>query len=121
MVRLNQMSVPPMPPPIVPRKLQRDGDALVIEWSDGATHRLRWGRLRELCPCAVCCARRAEASKAPAVLPVLRPEEAQPVEPISVKPVGNYAYAIAFNDGHSSGIYTFEYLHRLGSEGAKGR
>ena len=110
-----------MPPPIVPRKLQRDGDALVIEWSDGATHRLRWSTLREQCPCAVCCTRRAGASSSPAVLPILRPEEARPVEPTSVRPVGNYAYAITFNDGHGSGIYTFEYLHRLGSEAAECR
>ncbi len=33
-----------------------------------------------------------------------------------VKPVGNYAARIAFDDGHDTGIFTWTYLHRLGSE-----
>jgi DUF971 family protein len=31
-------------------------------------------------------------------------------------PVGNYAVRILFDDGHSTGIYTWSYLHRLGRE-----
>jgi DUF971 family protein len=31
-----------------------------------------------------------------------------------MKPIGNYAYAIQFSDGHDTGIYTFELLRRLG-------
>jgi DUF971 family protein len=31
-----------------------------------------------------------------------------------MKPVGNYAYTIAFSDGHDTGIYTFELLRELG-------
>jgi DUF971 family protein len=27
--------------------------------------------------------------------------------------VGQYAYGIAFSDGHSSGIYTLDYLREL--------
>jgi DUF971 family protein len=34
-------------------------------------------------------------------------------------PVGNYAYAIAFSDGHDTGIYTIEYLRELGSPAQK--
>ena len=33
-----------------------------------------------------------------------------------VEPVGNYAYAIHFSDGHNSGIYTLDLLRRLGDE-----
>ena len=33
-----------------------------------------------------------------------------------MKPVGNYAYCIAFSDGHDTGIYTFEQLRELGHE-----
>lgn len=29
--------------------------------------------------------------------------------------VGNYALGIAWADGHSSGIYSFEYLYELGA------
>jgi DUF971 family protein len=31
-----------------------------------------------------------------------------------MKPVGQYAYSVEFSDGHSSGIYTLEYLRELG-------
>ena len=33
-----------------------------------------------------------------------------------VEPVGNYAIKPIFDDGHASGIYTWAYLHKLGSE-----
>jgi len=31
-----------------------------------------------------------------------------------MRPAGNYAYTIAFSDGHSSGIYSLELLRQLG-------
>lgn len=33
-----------------------------------------------------------------------------------VEPVGNYAVRIVFDDGHSTGIYAWPYLYRLGRE-----
>lgn len=33
-----------------------------------------------------------------------------------LRPVGNYAIAITFSDGHNSGIYTWDLLYKLGSE-----
>ncbi|MBC6414401.1 MAG: DUF971 domain-containing protein [Chromatiales bacterium] len=32
----------------------------------------------------------------------------------SLEPVGNYAIKIIFDDGHSSGIYSWDYLYDLG-------
>jgi DUF971 family protein len=32
----------------------------------------------------------------------------------SVEPVGNYAVRLVFDDGHDSGLYTWDYLHELG-------
>jgi DUF971 family protein len=34
----------------------------------------------------------------------------------AVEPVGNYAVALRFTDGHSTGLYTWGYLHQLGRE-----
>ncbi len=48
------------------------------------------------------------------VLPVLSMAEAQPLRIDGMRPVGNYAYNIAFSDGHDSGIFTFDYLRELG-------
>ena len=31
-----------------------------------------------------------------------------------IEGVGNYAIRISFNDGHNTGIYSWEYLHEIG-------
>jgi len=33
-----------------------------------------------------------------------------------IRPVGNYAIALTFSDGHNSGIYSWDLLYKLGSE-----
>ena len=33
---------------------------------------------------------------------------------VDIEPAGNYALKLVFNDGHDSGLYTWEYLHELG-------
>ena len=35
---------------------------------------------------------------------------------VGVDPIGHYAIRIHFTDGHSSGIFTWAYLHRLARE-----
>lgn len=37
----------------------------------------------------------------------------------AVEPQGNYAIRLVFDDGHSSGIYSWDYLHQLGSHQAE--
>lgn len=32
------------------------------------------------------------------------------------EPVGNYAVRIVFDDGHDTGLFTWDYLHRLGRD-----
>lgn len=99
---------------VYPVHLQVEGDdRLMIEWSDGVRHVLTWATLRANCPCAGC---RAERDKPAPLLPVIRAEEAQPARPRSMEPVGRYGYQIAWTDGHSSGIFTFEHLRALGSK-----
>jgi DUF971 family protein len=34
----------------------------------------------------------------------------------AVEPVGNYAIKLVFDDGHDTGLYTWGYLHELGSQ-----
>jgi len=34
----------------------------------------------------------------------------------AVEPIGQYAVRLVFDDGHSTGLYTWKYLHQLGSE-----
>jgi len=39
----------------------------------------------------------------------------QDVIVLGMEPVGSYAMQIAFDDGHDSGLYTWEFLRHLGS------
>lgn len=38
------------------------------------------------------------------------------VEVVTLEPVGNYAVQPIFSDGHSTGIYSWDYLYFLGSQ-----
>jgi len=38
---------------------------------------------------------------------------------VAVEQVGNYAVRIRFDDGHDTGIYTWRYLHELGTRQEK--
>jgi DUF971 family protein len=102
---------------LLPSSIARETDAaIVIEWNDGARLRYFASKLRKQCPCATCREKHAGAEKAAAsrALPVLSLAEAQPLTIRQMRPVGNYAYNIAFSDGHDSGIFTFDLLRELG-------
>ncbi len=38
------------------------------------------------------------------------------VEVVALEPIGNYAVQPTFSDGHSTGIYSWDYLYLLGSQ-----
>ena len=38
------------------------------------------------------------------------------VKILALEPVGNYAVRILFDDGHDTGLYSWDYLHELGRE-----
>ncbi len=104
---------------VVPTSLQRDGEAaLIIGWSDGTSRRYAAADLRKHCPCATCREKRDAGADIgagkPKMLPVLSLQEARPLRVEHMRPVGNYAYNIAFSDGHDSGIFTFGQLLDLG-------
>jgi DUF971 family protein len=105
---------------LAPTSLKADTESLHITWSDGVTHRLPWRFLRERCPCAKCRAKEDEPPPPAGALPVLTPQEARPLRVHGMKPVGNYAYGIHFSDGHTTGIYSLDYLRELGEEAARG-
>jgi len=76
------------------------GEELAIRWKDGLETYIRLEDLRRHCPCAVCA---GEYGGSPTLVPdsfVLK----------SCAPVGGYALQPVWADGHSSGIYSYEYL-----------
>jgi DUF971 family protein len=97
---------------------RREGDRLLIAWSDGQRRLYRPAELRKACPCATCREKRAaeETDKMKSLLKVISPEEARPLTIAGMEPVGNYAYKVLFSDGHDTGIFTFEALRGLGEE-----
>jgi DUF971 family protein len=91
-------------------------DKLLIEWSDGERRVCTIRELRAACPCATCREKRSHPPQPAASrsLPVLSAAELQPLRIVKMQPLGNYAYTVAFSDGHDTGIYTFELLRELG-------
>ena len=103
--------------PTHPSKLSLAADGtLRIEWSDAVTRRYTVKELRDECPCATCREKRALPPPPATSLTVLSAAEAKPLALVSMKPVGHYAYAIEFSDGHDTGIFTFDLLRELGSD-----
>ncbi|MCO8121743.1 DUF971 domain-containing protein [Stieleria sp. TO1_6] len=104
---------------VLPESISRDGDStIVISWTDGRQTRCTASQLRAICPCATCREKKraklddAGAGK-PIGLPVLKAAEAQPLTITAMRPVGSYAYNIAFSDGHSSGLFQLSTLYDL--------
>ena len=99
--------------------LRGDAAALSLEWADGTVHRVTWRELRDRCPCATCAQVPVEkpvAASGFGLLPVLTFAETQPLKVLGMRPLGNYAYAIQFSDGHNTGIYSLDFLRSLGQE-----
>ncbi|HEX3985706.1 MAG TPA: DUF971 domain-containing protein [Acidobacteriaceae bacterium] len=98
------------------RVQQTSGEGLEILWKDG--HRSHWSFawLRNACPCATCHeereARGREPGEAKPKPATLLPMYQEPTRPVSSAPVGNYGISFQWNDGHGSGIYSWDYLRR---------
>lgn len=97
----------------IPTAIDREENGDIrITWDDGLETRWRPTDLRKLCPCATCREKKRQpaAPSAPRMLPVISAAEAKPLRIESMRPVGNYAYNLAFSDGHQSGIFSFALL-----------
>jgi DUF971 family protein len=95
----------------MPTALNREGDdRLVIHWNDGHRSVYSWRHLRDNCPCAGC---REERQKPADPFRILKTSELAPLKPVSLTPVGHYAYKITWSDGHDSGIFTLENLREM--------
>jgi DUF971 family protein len=79
---------------------------LIVKWKDGSTSEMPWGKLREACPCAECANLHGEADP-------LRLKLAPNTNLLGVDYVGNYAIQPRWGDGHSAGLYTWNYLREL--------
>jgi DUF971 family protein len=89
-------------------RLKKAEKRLEIDFDDGTTVRLPAEYLRVESPSA-------EVQGHGPAQKQLVPGKAQ-VGIAGLEPVGNYAVRILFDDGHSTGIYSWSYLRTLGAE-----
>ena len=85
-----------------------------IDWRDGHYSDYSLAYLRDECPCATCTgAHGTEPLKSNYSKPELFPMFKPALRMDSVEAVGNYAIRIFWNDGHSTGIYSFDHLRKI--------
>ena len=103
-----------------PAKIRVDktgGPGVPIDWRAG--HQSHWSFrwLRDACPCATCLEERGGQGRAagePKSRPAtLLPLYQAPIRPDDVEAIGRYALKFKWNDGHESGIYSWDYLRNV--------
>lgn len=95
----------------IPKQIKIADSSLNIGWSDNSSSSIKLKYLRDECPCAGC---KGETI----LLRTYRPPKLNVLQPgmydiASIKTVGSYAIQVVWNDGHDTGIYSWEYLTRL--------
>lgn len=93
--------------------LNKTEGALIVQWGDGAICRYPLSHLREACPCVECRGGHENMGRQsdPENILMLMPARSYKIERIEF--VGTYALQPFWDDGHHTGMYTFEYLRRL--------
>jgi len=99
------------------------GAGVDITWSDAHTSHYAFAYLRKHCPCATCREERDQRREIDVnrvgliPLPMFKPQ----IIARAASTVGSYAIQIEFTDGHSTGIYSFDYLREICPCGVCGR
>jgi len=94
-------------------KLYKSDGYLEITWTDEVICQYPLSQLREACPCVECRGghQNMGIENAPDDILKLTPARSYTVQ--DLKPVGNYAIQPIWDDGHATGIYTWEYLRHI--------
>ena len=105
--------------PVTVRVHVTTGTGVDISWADGHSSHFDFLYLRDHCPCANCKDERLKKPSAESgvaasaggagVLPMYKPKpKARHAEVI-----GRYAIQLEFTDGHSAGIFSYDYLRMI--------
>ncbi len=92
----------------------RNTKTLTIRWEDGHQSDYHFSLLRFACPCVECKGGHDNMSDLPdpAVF-TMAAEESQRTAIENIVPIGSYAVSIEWGDGHSAGIYNWDFLRLL--------
>ena len=112
-----------MPTPLDQRKKPtavkihvKTGAGMDITWADGHASHFDFAYLREQCPCATCNDERAKKENMATLnlpsSPLLHMYKPKPRAQAATQ-VGSYAIQFTFNDGHSTGIYSYDLLRSI--------
>jgi len=85
----------------------RENGRIIIQWDDEKRHQYFFDELRNACPCAGC------RGHSPGEVP---PPNVSGVGLDLISEVGSYALRFDWSDDHNTGIYTWEYLYKIGKE-----
>ncbi|GMU87520.1 MAG: hypothetical protein AMXMBFR48_27610 [Ignavibacteriales bacterium] len=94
-----------------PTKIYIKEGRLYFDFAQGETRSISIKYLRDECPCAGC---KGETILLRTYRPAAKgPETPEMYKITAINPVGSYALQISYKDGHTTGIYTWEYLKTL--------
>ena len=96
---------------LVPEEIQLAGNDLAIRWNDGDESYLDLEMLRRACPCAGCCGEPDALGHVDK--PGVSYDPARSFRLRSYGMVGGYAFQPVWEDGHATGLYSFDLLRRL--------
>ena len=99
----------PMDPPTEIR-LKKAERVLVVSFADGARYELSCEYLRVFSPSAEV---RGHGLQEPLLV-----KGKQGVGIARIDPIGNYAVKLTFDDGHDTGLYSWDFLRELGAQHA---
>ena len=80
-----------------------------IAWTDGHASLYPLDYLRRNCPCATCRAGAQSPPEPPNPFPMYKPAPRL----TNAESVGRYAVRLFWSDGHSTGLYSFDYLREI--------
>lgn len=83
---------------------------VTIEWNDGSSCVYTFAGLRAVCPCVMCQGGHENMGR-PADKLLLQKTQDDALNLEAANAVGAYAIQFVWNDGHDSGIYTWDYLY----------
>ena len=89
-------------------------DMLLLKWDNDFEHVLLIKSIRDNCPCASCAGEKDVFGNVYKGPPQIKTGDSYILS--GIQPVGYYALRPFWADGHSTGIFSFEFLFHLGNE-----
>jgi len=89
-------------------RLSKDKKTLSVRFDDGAVYELAAEYLRVESPSA------EVQGHSPSEKKIIAGKASVMI--LALEPIGNYAVKPSFSDGHNTGIFTWDYLYRLGRD-----